>query len=184
MKYGSAHELDHIMVTKEDRWNVTCCKTVHWTAVREGPTKRMRNSRSREELRRQIDKVRHDGVIAWKQYTDPERVEICMRIAKAWFRGKPKNTAQGGQRPPDWVAMAGPATEATNKRKRYEETMEERLDRSEEASWKDICQVSEEVALSWVRGRKGMYGHGSEGERGTGPGLTRKCPKTRRKCMV
>ena len=58
MKYGSVHELDDIMVTKEDRWTVTCCKTLHCIAVREEPTKRMWNSRSREESRRQIDKVK------------------------------------------------------------------------------------------------------------------------------
>ena len=56
-------------------------------------------------------------MIAWKPYTDHEPVDICLRIAKAWFRGKPKNTVQGGQRPLDWAAMVGQTIEATNKRK-------------------------------------------------------------------
>ena len=160
IRYGSKHELDHILVRRRDRWKLLGCKTVHFQFRKKGPEEIRKQRREMRRARRTgsniriVEEVRDDGVIAWQPYTDHDPVEVRVEWKK-WWAPPVRAAGQGGgaRKKPAYGRLRGSTQEAKDLRKELEESMEEAVEEreaatgQEEMEWEEICEVSYKVAL-------------------------------------
>ena len=160
IRYGSKHELDHILVRRRDRWKLLGCKTVHFQFRKKGPEeirkqrREMRRARRTGSNNRIVDVVWDDGVVAWQPYTDHDPVEVRVEWKKWWAPPvRAAGQVGGARKKPAYGRLRGSTQEAKDLRKELEESMEKAVEvwelamGQEEMEWEEICEVSYKVAL-------------------------------------
>ena len=106
LRFGSSHELDHVLLRKDDRWSLKSSRALHRGARRA----QNRGGETRVERTIMPEKItREDGVIAWGAYTDHEPVEVEIRCRMQWQGGPDREPENKGT--PDWTRMLGPRAE-------------------------------------------------------------------------
>ena len=124
-RFGSHHELDHIVIQRQDLW---CLQ--HARALREGPSVRD----------------------PWTPYTDHNPLEVKLRIGKFWV---PPQSRQQQVRRPDLSKLKGAGEVPEHLRRIWTQKVEEKLDQLEPLdhdsdltqAWNQICNICREVAI-------------------------------------
>ena len=78
LRYGSEHELDHMLMRQSDRWYLEGCKTLHFGRALKGKTKQQNRRIEAPQVQRP------DWVLAWRYQPDHQPVEITIEVARDW----------------------------------------------------------------------------------------------------
>ena len=160
-RFGTGHELDHLLIRRAQRWNVLRCRTLHFGRMPGGQARTIRRRKEMERARKTQTTIavevaqREDGVIAWSPYTDHHPVEIVLRIGKNWAtEAERKNEIKVLE--PDWSKVWGGTKEAKDYSQKLAAKTNERIEAMGENNedWETVCKVCNDTALE-VLGSKG-----------------------------
>ena len=132
-RYGSGHEIDHVLLLQRDRRIMVGCKTLHFGTSRQGTArlngparlKRGRVDRSNRDEAAELHVQRKcDGAYAWEPYTDHEPVELAIKVEHLWT---PRPAVETRSAEPHYRKLIGKSSSAEEARVKLGEAIEEKL---------------------------------------------------------
>ena len=127
-RFSTEHTLDHMFMSKNDRWHLLQCHAVHVGYARgQGHT---------------------GDVWHWGSYTDHHPVELVLRTGKLWVPQQKKNVQEPKA---DVAKIWGSGEQAQHYRAQFQAHLSQQLDalqQTQSAGWQDIVTTCKRTAIT------------------------------------